>query len=212
MNKEELLRLSNTLWDKSRNLYGEIYENEDSFKDIMDYRQLHSKIVADLALNMFDKYFIELFGTAKPTYRPSLYFACLVHDVKKLDLKHNLAGARFFLENKDILNSTLYDLELVFSLTNYHSADKKGKDLEYINEIRNLNDDIKLLLLFTRLSDKLSKLVVKSAYRKITPLEVDVVINKINNNSSELLDFNDSIGALIKEIENNFKDKYCSKL
>lgn len=57
MNKENLLRLSNILWDKSRELYGEIYENEDSFKDIMDYRQLHSKIVADLAVNMFDKYF-----------------------------------------------------------------------------------------------------------------------------------------------------------
>ena len=64
MNKENLLRLSNILWDKSRELYGEIYENEDSFKDIMDYRQLHSKIVADLAVNMFDKYFLKLLGTA----------------------------------------------------------------------------------------------------------------------------------------------------
>lgn len=212
MNKENLLRLSNILWDKSRELYEQIYDNEDSFKDIMDYRQLHSKIVADLALNMFDKYFLKLFDSANPAYRPSLYFACLVHDVKKLDKKHNLAGARFLLDNKDVLNSTLYDLELVFCLTNYHSADKKGKDLEYINEIRNLNDEIKLLLLFTRLSDKLSKLVVKSSYREISPQEVDVILNKINNNSQELLDFNEGIGVLIKEIENSFKDKYCIKL
>ena len=113
MNKENLLRLSNILWDKSRELYGEIYENEDSFKDIMDYRQLHSKIVADLAVNMFDKYFLKLLGTADPAYRPSLYFACLIHDVRKLNKKHNLAGARFFLENQGLLTSSLYDFCLI---------------------------------------------------------------------------------------------------
>ena len=209
MNKENLLRLSNILWDKSRELYGEIYENEDSFKDIMDYRQLHSKIVADLAVNMFDKYFLKLLGTADPAYRPSLYFACLIHDVRKLNKKHNLAGARFFLENQGLLTSSLYDLQLVFCIVNYHSADKKGKDLEYMNEIGNLSDDIKLLLLFTRLSDKLSKLVLKSHYKEISPEEVDMVLKKINNNSKELLNFNDGISEILKEIENNFKYKYC---
>ena len=198
MNKENLLRLSNILWDKSRELYGEIYENEDSFKDIMDYRQLHSKIVADLAVNMFDKYFLKLLGTADTAYRPSLYFACLIHDVRKLNKKHNLAGARFFLENQGLLTSSLYDLQLVFCIANYHSADKKGKDLEYINEIRNLSDDIKL-----------SKLVLKSHYKEISPEEVDMVLKKINNNSKELLDFNDDISEILKEIENNFKYKYC---
>ena len=29
--------------DKSRELYGEIYENEDSFKDIMDYSNYIAK-------------------------------------------------------------------------------------------------------------------------------------------------------------------------
>ena len=44
---------------------------------------------------------------------------------------------------------------------------------------------------FTRLSDKLSKLVLKSHYKEISPEEVDMVLKKINNNSKELLNFND---------------------
>ena len=65
------------------------------------------------------------------------------------------------------------------------------------------------MLLFTRLSDKLSKLVLKSHYKEISPEEVDMVLKKINNNSKELLNFNDSISEILKEIENNFKYKYC---
>ena len=65
------------------------------------------------------------------------------------------------------------------------------------------------MLLFTRLSDKLSKLVLKSHYKEISPEEVDMVLKKINNNSKELLNFNDGISEILKEIENNFKHKYC---
>ena len=65
------------------------------------------------------------------------------------------------------------------------------------------------MLLFTRLSDKLSKLVIKSHYKEISPDEVDIVLTKINNNSKELLNFNDGISEILKEIENNFKHKYC---
>ena len=65
------------------------------------------------------------------------------------------------------------------------------------------------MLLFTRLSDKLSKLVLKSHYKEISPEEVDMVLKKINNNSKELLNFNDGISEILKEIENTFKYKYC---
>ena len=65
------------------------------------------------------------------------------------------------------------------------------------------------MLLFTRLSDKLSKLVLKSHYKEISPEEVDMVLKKINNNSKELLNFNDDISEILKEIENTFKYKYC---
>lgn len=208
MDKKELLRLSNLLWDKSRNNYSKLYENEDSYKDIMDYRQLHSKVVADLAVNMFDTYYKHFYGKAEAYYKSSLYFACLIHDVRKIDKKHNFKGANFFFKHKNLVSSNLYDIELVFNIVNFHSADKKGTDLEYINKIMNLNDNVKLLILFTRLSDKLSKLVVKSKYKRISTEDVDDVLNKINNNSKEL--FNSSTKQLIKDIEIEFKGKFCS--
>ena len=59
--KKELLKLSNDLWNRSRDEYSQIYSDEDVYKDIMDYRQYHCKIVADLAIEMFNEYYNKLF-------------------------------------------------------------------------------------------------------------------------------------------------------
>ena len=83
--KKELLKLSNDLWNKSRDEYLQIYSDEDVYKDIMDYRKYHCKIVADLAIEMFDEFYSQLFADSD-TRKNSLYFACLVHDIKKLIL------------------------------------------------------------------------------------------------------------------------------
>lgn len=86
--KKELLKLSNDLWNRSRDEYSQIYSDEDVYKDIIDYRQYHCKIVADLAIEMFNEYYNKLFedNDINDTIKNSLYFACLVHDIKKLIL------------------------------------------------------------------------------------------------------------------------------
>lgn len=207
--KKNLLIQSNILWDKSRAEYDEIYNDEDEYKDIMDYRQLHSKVVADLALSFYDNYFKDICGTSDEKLKSSLYFGCLVHDTKKLTQNHNLVGADFLKSSADLIDTSFFDLSLSYVLVRYHTASKKRNTAEYFKEISDLSAEIKILLLFTRLSDKLSKLVVKSSYKEIMPADVDKIISKTVNRSPELINAYSATNPMINSIALSFKNKYC---
>jgi exopolyphosphatase/guanosine-5'-triphosphate,3'-diphosphate pyrophosphatase len=210
LNKEELLLLSNVLWDESRSEY-KLCRDEEEYKDIMDYRQLHSKIVADLAIKMFDDYYDELFKKDE-FRRMGLYFGCLTHDIKKIDEDHHIKGAEF-IENS--LISKDYDIRAIkcFSkIVEYHKAKKeKKKDDKYMEEISNLDNEMKTLILFSRISDKLSKFVYKSKYKRITEKNIDQKMKEIIGKSHEFIWDEEKLIRVFDLVKTQFKVKYCNK-
>ena len=190
VSEKELLELSNKLWDRSREDYEEAYDDEDQYKDLMDYRQLHSKIVADLAIKFFDQYYNDLFEDDW-CKRTALYFGGLTHDIKKISEKHNVVGAVFVKEALDSSAGKVFDNEIIndiYTIIKYHKAKKeKKKDFKYMDEIDRLDSQNKTVILFIRIADKLSKLVYKSNYKEIHEKDVDEKMFKIIGKSMEFI-------------------------
>lgn len=210
--ERKVLELSDKLWDKSRNYYEKVCSDEDEYKDILDYRQLHSKIVADLAIKFFDDYYEDLFEIDK-SKRTVLYLAGLTHDIKKMDKNHNEEGAKFI---KDALESPEFKvfndkmIEEIYKIIKYHKAKKeKKKDLEYIQDIDILGIKTKTVILFIRIADKLSKLVYKSRYKMICEKAVDEKMFGIINKSIEFIWDKEKLERIFDLINKDFKENYC---
>lgn len=198
--KEELLKLSNELWDESRKEY-KLNMNEDEYKDIMEYRQLHSKIVADLAIKMFDDHYENLFKSDE-CRRMELYFGCLTHDIKKIDEKHHKKGAKFIRSALELRGFNDNVIKNIFKIIKYHkSKSQKKKDFEYKQEVAKLDNEMKTLILFTRLADKLSKLVYKSNYKLITEKKIDEKLSEIKKNSYEFMWNKEELNKVFESIK-----------
>lgn len=207
--KKELLKLSNDLWNKSRDEYLQIYSDEDVYKDIMDYRKYYCKIVADLAIEMFDEFYSQLFADSDTddTRKNSLYFACLVHDIKKINPKHSKAGAKFIKDADEIREITYINKSIVRKIIKYHKSKKNKKDSDYLKKISNMDNELKFLIVLIRISDKLSKLIFKSEYMNIDEGMINIVMDKVINNSNEFI-YNDKLNKIIFSIKNRFIYKY----
>jgi len=211
--EEKILELSSILWDKSRDEYENLCNDEDEYKDILDYRQFHSKIVADLALKFLNDYYRGLFEVDK-SIRDILYFGALTHDIKKISKRHNEEGAIFiknYLKSLEVRTFDDESIEKIYRIIKYHKAKKeKKKDSEYLEEISKLDNKFKTAILFIRIADKLSKLAYKSKYKLIKEKDVDEKMYGIISKSTEFIWDKEKLKKVFDLINKDFKEKYCN--
>ena len=222
LSKENLLDLSNMLWDMSKREYKEKYKY-DAIKDILIYRRTHSKVTADLAESMFDNNFNKEYNKDQIKYLKNvLYLASLTHDIRKLDKRHASSGAEWMYkklqgirysytdETGNFIEVPIVDINtsnLVCTLIEMH----KGRKSEKINRQEEaINEDIKLLVLFIRLADKLSKLVVESNLRKINVNEINTKVDEVfNKYTLSVTEFN--VAEIVDNVEKKFIEDFCNK-
>lgn len=132
--KSEVFSLACELWKLSSDEYKSNFSNIDSpfrtlYSEGMKYRKIHCTIAGELALNEY--YNGELSSTLDRNGK-ILYFATLVHDIKKFHKKHSKVGARWIKENlKYFVEINKDDLEEICCLIKYH----KSNDDEYGSEL-----------------------------------------------------------------------------
>lgn len=225
LNKNDLIVMSNKLWKESikdyvtnhkdfnKENYHKILEK---FKDKMKYRKIHSKITADLCERMLEltkthfskddefKYWFNI-----------LYFSALTHDIKKFNNDHSTAAA-IWIKSRLLLKYEFFSEEVcthICDLIKYHKA--KQDD---IFEIKYKIPEIKMLIIFIRLADKLSKLVEEGKFDTIQPSESDNKLEALKENSEKII--YDKVflcnstyvsEILLKYIIDDFKIYYCNK-
>ena len=70
-----------------------------------------------------------------------------------------------------------------------------------------MDEELKFLIVLIRISDKLSKLIFKSEYMNIDEGMINIVMDKVINNSNEFI-YNDKLNKIIFSIKNRFIYKY----
>ncbi|MBE6049757.1 MAG: hypothetical protein E7214_03610 [Clostridium sp.] len=221
LSKENLLELSNVLWEMSKEEYKEKYKYS-AIKDILLYRRIHCKSVADLAEAMFnDNFNKECSEEEKKYLKNILYLAALTHDIRKLDKKHAISGARWMEKKLQGIRYSFNDEEgnlievpvvddntanLVCMLIEMHKSLKSVK----INRTEeDINEDIKILILFLRMADKLSKPLLESSFRKINADEINIKVNEVMiKYTFAISEFN--ITEVVNSIVNSIIKKYCN--
>lgn len=158
-------------------------DNDDEktiIKDAIRYRRYHSKLVANIAIEIFDDNFKQWAGHKKneDMFRKTLYTACLLHDIRKLDDYHCFKGAEWVENN--ISKYIMCDdyIDDIYQVIRNHSLEK---DLE--GELR---PAIKVLVLIIRIADKASKLQENSNYKEIKKL--DKKIRMLFDEAKEYID------------------------
>lgn len=155
--KEELSELAYKLWksssdeykDKLSNLEGQI---KNLYTEAMKYRRIHCAIAGEIVI----KIYLERKKTSNEEYYSNelkiLYFATLIHDIKKFDKKHSKIGAKWISYNlRNFVNIKEEELKEICNLVRFH----KGSINEYSSE----------LLETLQISDEESRKVEKKLFK-----------------------------------------------
>lgn len=187
------------------------------------YRKIHCKIVADLGKDMFNSNFGYLNLNENRMYLENvLYLSSLIHDIKKFNKKHGTYGANWIIskltDNEYCIRNNIPILSLdicndVFMLIKFHKSKSIEKTIinDFNSESYLVNENIKILLFFIRLSDKLSHFVVDSRFKVITEKEVLKKTNEFLIKSNENLLEHDLVKIILNNILKEFKDIYCNR-
>lgn len=202
--------------------YNERYSDR-YIKDKIMYRKIHCKIVADLGKDMFNSNFSFLNLKENRMYLENvLYLGCLTHDIRKFDKKHAAYGANWMIskltddeycKRNDIPIISLDVCNDICILIKFHKS--KNIEKSIIDEADSTNyiidENIKPLIFFIRVSDKLSHFVIESRFKVITEKDLLKKTNeflvKTNNNLLE----EDVLNNVLNNIFKDFKDIYCNK-
>lgn len=220
LDKEKLLDLSNMLWEMSKEEYKDKYKYS-AIKDILLYRRIHCKCVADLSESMFNNNFNKEYSEEQIKYlRNILYLSALTHDIRKLDKKHAISGAEWMYkklqgirysftdEEGNLIEAPVVDTNTTNLICTLIEMHKSLKTVKTNIDKESINDDIKQLVLFLRLADKLSKLLVESSLRKVNVNEVNVKVSEVvSKYSFDVSEFN--VNDIIYKISNKFIEDYC---
>ena len=167
---------------------------KDLYKNAMQYRKYHSKLVSDIALEIL---YLHVMPDLQKVEQAEdiLYLASLLHDIKKFDEKHNKAGAKWFMENIDeYLDIDEESKKYIRKLISKHKLGAKLK--KYKNELL-------YLILIIRVSDKLSKLKEKANYSCIKEEQIREIISKVKDKTlaNSTIDLRKEIGWFFDNIE-----------
>lgn len=161
--KEELSELAYKLWKKSSDEYkNKLSSFEEQIKNLyteaMKYRRIHCAIAGEFVLKIyFERQKEELNTEDYNDELRILYFATLIHDIKKFDKKHSKMGAKWISCNlRKFINIQEEDLQEICNLVRFH----KGSINECSNE----------LLEILQISDKESRRVEKEFFKVINIL------------------------------------------
>jgi len=154
--KEELSELAYKLWKVSSDEYkSKLSSFEEQIKNLyteaMKYRRIHCAIAGEIVIKIyFDMKKEKIYNDELKI----LYFATLIHDIKKFDKKHSKMGAKWISYNlRKFVNIQEKDLQEICNLVRFH----KGSINEYSNE----------LLEILQISDKESRNVEKELFKII---------------------------------------------
>lgn len=168
----------------------------DLYKNAMQYRKYHSKLVSDIALKI-----LSLNSQVIPELQQVeqvedvLYLACLLHDIKKFDEKHNKVGAKWFMENIDeYLDIDEESKKYIRKLISKHKLGAK---------LKKYKKELLYLILVIRVSDKLSKLKEKANYSCINEEQIRDIISKVKDKTlaNSTIDLRKEIGYFFDNIE-----------
>lgn len=154
--KEELSELAYKLWKVSSDEYKDKLSSfEEQIKNLyteaMRYRRIHCAIAGEIVIKIYlDMKKEEIYNDELKI----LYFATLIHDIKKFDKKHSKIGAKWISYNlRKFVNIQEEELQEICNLVRFH----KGSIKEYSNE----------LLEILQISDKESRSVEKELFKII---------------------------------------------
>lgn len=131
--KEELSELAYRLWKSSSDEYKDKLSSfEEQIKNLyteaMKYRRIHCAIAGEIVI----KIYFDMKKEIKEEDLKVLYFATLIHDIKKFDKKHSKMGAKWISYNlKKFVNIQEDELQKICNLVRFH----KGSINEYSNEL-----------------------------------------------------------------------------
>lgn len=255
LEKNELRKISNIMWEESKREYKSIYSfilerlekdkeesnsnldttnsvlytedekvyefvrrliKKESYKDIMEYRQLHCRIVADLSCRIYNEYFE---GVSKKESN-ILYLAALIHDIKKIDKKHYKKGKKFIKSNlAEVINMSGIELEeenkiekRIVKIVDMHKLidDSKGnEEVKKYNKKREMLENENLInqVFCIRVGDKLSKLEYKGYYddeiKDSEYLKVKIK-EKIENETEDLINIEGYLKSIREQILEEF--------
>ena len=154
--KEELSELAYKLWKVSSDEYkSKLSSFEEQIKNLyteaMKYRRIHCAIAGEIVIKIY------FHMKKEKIYNDELkilYFATLIHDIKKFDKKHSKMGAKWISYNlRKLVNIQEKDLQEICNLVRFH----KGTINEYSNE----------LLEILQISDKESRNIEKELFKII---------------------------------------------
>ena len=158
--KEELSELAYKLWKASSDEYKDKLSSfqeqiKSLYSEAMKYRRIHCAIAGEIAIKIYLKKQQGLKGGEENELNDELkllYFATLIHDIKKFDKKHSKIGAKWININlKKYINIKEGELEEICNLVRYH----KGSINEYNSE----------LLEILQTSDEESKKIEKEFFK-----------------------------------------------
>lgn len=131
--KEELSELAYKLWKSSSDEYKDKLSSfEEQIKNLyteaMKYRRIHCAIAGEIVI----KIYFDMKKEIKEEDLKILYFATLIHDIKKFDKKHSKMGAKWISCNlRKFVNIKEEELQKICNLVRFH----KGSINEYSNEL-----------------------------------------------------------------------------
>lgn len=131
--KEELSELAYRLWKSSSDEYKDKLSSfEEQIKNLyteaMKYRRIHCAIAGEIVI----KIYFDMKKEIKEEELKVLYFATLIHDIKKFDKKHSKMGAKWISYNlRKFVNIQEEELQEICNLVRFH----KGSINEYSNEL-----------------------------------------------------------------------------
>lgn len=131
--KEELSELAYRLWKSSSDEYKDKLSSfEEQIKNLyteaMKYRRIHCVIAGEIVI----KIYFDMKKEIKEEELKVLYFATLIHDIKKFDKKHSKMGAKWISYNlRKFVNIQEEELQEICNLVRFH----KGSINEYSNEL-----------------------------------------------------------------------------
>lgn len=135
----DLYKKANELWEKR------LKNKRKIKKDALNYRRYHSYKTALIALMLFD----DKEKKGSDEHRKILFFASLVHDIKKHGRKsHNKQGAKYVNKNnEDIIKIDNKQIKKICNLIKHHNS--KDEDIN--------NNKLKELIAILKKADKYSK-------------------------------------------------------
>ncbi len=122
------------------------------------FEELHSRHVAQLALELFDSAKALGLHRLSDTSRELLYYAALLHDIGIVIVftDHN-AHSHYLIRNTELLGFTSREIEIMAALAYFHRKRPSRKHQVYLDLDEEARDQVRTLAVFLNLAERMDK-------------------------------------------------------